>query len=153
MQVDAYGCLSRKRARSVKQGRTRLIVAQSLITAILLGVIALTLLSPDHQNTLFAVGVPEAPGPVMLSPPSYDPGGGTADDGRDADADGADADGSATGEAGGVAGTADAVAPTPGDTTPAAPSPPGTGDEPDDAPGPPTDQYGDTLARLSDTVD
>jgi hypothetical protein len=134
----------------VKQGRTRLIVAQSLITAILLGVIAVTILSPSDQNRLFGVGVPGPNGPIAQSPPSYEPSEGGTGGGAVGGPGGTSAGtGAAAAGANPAPGTAGTVA---GGTTPAAP--PGVPSEGghDGAPGPPGEQYDDTLARLSATV-
>jgi hypothetical protein len=130
----------------VKQGRTRLIVAQSLITAILLGVIAVTILSPTDQNRLFGVDVPD--GAIAQSPPSYEPSGG----GEGGTAVGGPGGASAGTGAAGASPAAGAAGTTAGGTTPAAP--PGVAPEGGDegAPGPPGVQYDDTLARLSATV-
>lgn len=137
----------------MRQKRTRLIVAQSLVTAILLGVIALTILRSDHQNKLFAVGVPGTPGPVVERAPSYESAGGTVDRQRQDEDTGGNASGEpALGFTGPAAGTAGAGATAPGNVGPAATSPADPGEDGDDSPDPPGQQYDDTLARLSDAV-
>jgi hypothetical protein len=130
----------------VKTRRTRLIALQTLLSAILVGVVAVTILMPDRQNALFGVEVPGVNRPVAQGPPSYERGPG-----RGQGAHGAGHGSRGQASAGGGAGSYTAPAPLPGEQTVPAPltRPPGEQPAP---PGPPSEQYEDTLARLTDTV-
>jgi hypothetical protein len=131
--------------------RARFIAVQALLTVVLMGVIVVTLINPNGDSALFAVDVPSATAPVEQGPPSYE----RADEGSQGGGDGGRAErGPAAGETGegliappaaGVAGAGDA-----GETAPVAP-PPGPADE--GPSGPAGEQYGDTVARLSEAVD
>jgi hypothetical protein len=138
----------------VKQRRTRLILAQSVITAVLLGVVAMTLLSPEDQNELFGVDVPEQ----RIEPPGSERQGGDRGDGDDGGGDqdaAAEDDASGTTDSvtgAGVAGTGGAGLTAPG-ASPLAPSDGWPGDDGGDDEGPPGAQYDDTLARLRAAVD
>ena len=134
----------------MKRGRTRLIVAQSLITAVLLGVIAVTILNPTDQDQLFGVNVPGPNGATVQSPPGYEPETGPG--GGGGDQAGGGANGAVSGPSGTSAGDG-AAGTTAGGTTPTTPTaPPEGGTGGDETPGPPGEQYDDTLARLSATV-
>ncbi len=140
-----------------------------MITAVLLGVIAVTLLSPDDDTDLFGVNVVGGNDQIVQSPPSYEPeAGGEGDRGTRA-AGGATSGPPSlaftgpSGPSGGTLGAGSAG----GDTAPSPSEGPendgGGGNEDDEgnggnggdegSPGPPGDQYGDTLARLSDALD
>ncbi len=127
--------------------RARFIAVQAVLTAVLMGVIVVTLINPNGDNALFAV---EVPAPVAPGPP----GGEPADEGSQGGRDGASGHGQG-GPAGGGSGEG-VFAPPPagvagtGDAGEAAPVTPPA--EPTDE-GPAGEQYGDTLARLSDAVD
>ena len=136
-------------------GRNRLIAAQSLITAVLLGVIAVTLLSPEEQNGLFGVNVPESGDEIVQEAPVSDPPPGDEGDAETGDAPrGGAADAppplALTGPAAPGAGTLETAADGAAPTAPA-PPPGQDGEGGDDSP--PGQQYGDTLARLNDALD
>lgn len=129
-----------------------------MITAVLLGVIAVTLLNPGEDPELFGVDVPGPGESTVQSPPSYEPGVRERDDEPQTDdvaasppelaLTGPSAPGAAA-----LGTEADGAAPT--DATPPQPAPSddGPNGDGDGSPGPPGEQYGDTLARLDDALD
>jgi hypothetical protein len=143
----------------MKSSRGRLILAQSVITAALLGVVAVTLLSPNGDVELFGVGLPG--GDPVAENPTHEPGQNGRDGQREAPGTREQAP-----AAGDTAAAADGVSPPDlALTGPNPPAPGGNGAGPggDDgpgggagngeySPGPPGDQYADTLARLSDAI-
>lgn len=139
----------------MKPGRSTLIAVQSLITAVLLGVVAVTLLSPDHQAELFGVNVP-GPGPGLQGGPGNQATGPGARPGGEAGRGGQAGGGGRAGGTSSGTGAAGTGVPTPVPTEGALAAPPAaapSGGVGDGAPAPPEDEYGDTLARLSAAVD
>ena len=154
-------------------GRNKLIAAQSVLTAILLGIVAVTLLAPEDGNDLFGVSVPLQPTPAIESSPSYEAGQDSERNGSPASREsdqatetpqlaftGPDEPGAGTLGAGSAGETPTPPAPPsdegdeggsddPGHGGPDHGDPPGDGDSPE----PPGEQYGDTLSRLSDAID
>lgn len=126
--------------------RGRLIALQSAVSVVLVGIVVVTILSPDSDRSLFGVDLPGTQ-TVVQAPPSYDPRDTDRVDQRRAD------NGNRANSDLGFTGEAEAAPPAlPEGELPPAGVPP---DAPDDRePGaPPDEQYGDTLSRLSETVD
>lgn len=128
---------------TVNTRRARLIAVQTLITAILMGVIVVTLLSPDNNSELFGVDVPGINAPIVQGPPSYEPaGGGHAGDNRQ--------HGGALSGSAAEAGSGTVAPPVGGEEPPSSLG--GPPDEAGEPTGPTGDQYTDTLARLSESL-
>ncbi len=155
---------------AVRSARARLIAAQSLVTAILLGVIALTILNPGDGDDLFGVGVPGSPGVNAAPPPAE-----VRDLGEPAARQEGPAELAFTGPTApaprsipvgatvetlgredGRAGETRRKPPRrPDRKPPRRPDrkPPRPAPQPPPEPQPPGDQYGDTLTRLRDAID
>lgn len=126
--------------------RSRIVAAQSVLVAVLLAVVFVTLLRPENPTTLFEV---EAPGTQQADqPPSPEPeaGGGNGGNGDREDDGGPDGDG-------------DAASPSPAPPPTVAPPQvavpgyvPGEEDWDEDE-SPTEDQYADTLSQLDAGVD